>query len=205
MVFLSTNQQQLYYESPFTSHLTHPHFGEGIELKEPNLEFGQGEHQCPRAGIATYDVYDTRVTARRDQILVGAVGTSNNLLKLSTWLEKCKHQIPPKANAAQPNLYPGFCGFNRTYGFKAELNHSEEITRTINNSEIRKIIKITKRGDRIEEAVKLYFDEIRFLAENRNVDVIVCVIPTSLFEKIAFDDYEPIDSTFARIFVGKPD
>ena len=37
VVFLSTNQQQLYYESPFSSHLTHPHFGEGIDYKHDEL------------------------------------------------------------------------------------------------------------------------------------------------------------------------
>lgn len=165
------------------------------ELKEPDLEFGQGKHRCPRAGIATYDVYDTRVTARREQILVGAVGISDNLLKLSSWLDKCKNQIPPKPNADQPNLFPGFCGFNRQYGFKAEFNHSQEITRTLNNSDIKRITKIGKRNERIEEAVKLYSDEVRFLTENRNIDVIVCAIPNSLFEKIAFEERNPVEET----------
>jgi hypothetical protein len=66
------------------------------ELNEPYLEFGNGSHLCPRAGIATYDVYDTRVKARREQVFIGAVGTSNNLIKLASWLELCKSPISPK-------------------------------------------------------------------------------------------------------------
>jgi hypothetical protein len=165
------------------------------ELNEPYLEFGNGSHLCPRAGIATYDVYDTRVKARREQVFIGAVGTSNNLIKLASWLELCKSPISPKPDAGQPNLFPGFCGFNRQYGFKAEFNHSSEISRTLNNSEIRKIIKITKMRERIESAVELYFNEMRFLTENRNVDVIVCVIPTELYEKIAFEEVGPVEDT----------
>ena len=67
-------------------------------INEPPLEFGQGEHICPRAGITQYGVYDTRFEARRERILVGAVGTSKNLTGLTTWLESAQttfhlHQI----------------------------------------------------------------------------------------------------------------
>ena len=58
-------------------------------IQEPLLEFGQGKHICPKAGITQYDVYDTRLDARRDRILVGAVGTSDTLSRLAVWLEKC--------------------------------------------------------------------------------------------------------------------
>lgn len=169
------------------------------EISEPYLEFGNGKHLCPRAGIATYDVYDTRVDARREQVLVGAVATSNDLIKLASWLELCKAPIEPKKDAGQPNLFPGFCGFNRQYGFKAEFKHSNEITRTLNNSDIRTILKINNRKDRIETAAELFFNELRFISENRNVDVIVCVIPSDLYEKIGTEDARQVEDTIEDI------
>ena len=43
-------------------------------IEEPLLEFANGLHVCPRAGIATYAVYDANNNPRRDDILLGAVG-----------------------------------------------------------------------------------------------------------------------------------
>ena len=57
-------------------------------IQEPLLEFGQGEHICPKTGITQYRVYDTQFNARREQILVGAVGTSDTLSRLTVWLDK---------------------------------------------------------------------------------------------------------------------
>ncbi len=164
-------------------------------IKEPPLEFGQGEHICPRAGITRYGVYDTRFDARRERILVGAVGTSKNLSGLATWLEKCSDYIPPPPDNNQPNLFPAFCGFNSGLGFRANLALREEITRSINNSEVRKIIKIEDWNDRVNEAVEMYYQQVKFLAQNRAVDVIVCLIPTQLYNKIATEKQTPTEET----------
>lgn len=63
-------------------------------IKEPELEFGRDLHVCPRAGIAQHDVYDSRFKARRDTVLVGAVGTEETLEKLSAWIRRCSAFIP---------------------------------------------------------------------------------------------------------------
>ena len=154
-------------------------------IQEPLLEFGQDKHICPKAGITQYGVYDTRFDARRERIFVGAVGTSDTLSRLAVWLEKCSNHILPPENSKQPNLFPGFCGFNPESGFKAELVLEERITRPINNSDIGKIIKIENWNDRVNEAVETYYQQVKFLAQNRSVDLIVCVIPTRLYNKIA--------------------
>jgi hypothetical protein len=164
-------------------------------IQEPLLEFGQNTHICPRAGITQYDVYDTRFVARRDRILVGAVGTSETLARLSAWLDTCANQIPPKADSRQPNLYVPFCGFNAQSGFKASVVLTQEITRTLNNSEINKIIKIKRWNERVDTAVEMYQQEVKFLAQNRVVDVIVCVLPTKLYKTIAQEEREPMEGT----------
>ena len=164
-------------------------------IQEPLLEFGQGEHICPRAGITQYGVYDTKFDARRERILVGAVGTSDTLSRLMIWLDRCSKSIPPPTDSKQPNLYLGFCGFNLESGFGANLVLTEEITRSLNNSDINRIIKIGSRNDRVNEAVEMYYQQVKFLAQNRVVDVIVCIIPSRLYDKIAIEEQEPIEDT----------
>jgi hypothetical protein len=56
-------------------------------LKEPRLTFANGEHICPRRGIAAYGVYDRSRKTRRETINVGAVSTNECLEGLSRWLD----------------------------------------------------------------------------------------------------------------------
>jgi hypothetical protein len=157
-------------------------------IEEPLLEFGRGSHVCPRAGITQFDVYDINFDDRRDKVFVGAVGTSDNLAKLKEWLDKLSKFIPAKLNAKQPNLFPPFCGFNPEVGFKATLVQEDRITRTLSNSDIERINRIEKWDERVEAAVEMYSTQINFLYKHRNVDVVVCVIPDELYEKVAREE-----------------
>ena len=163
-------------------------------IVEPLLEFGRGTHICPRAGIESFGVYDTRLNARRDKLLIGAIGTSDNLSKLEEWLDRCSRLIPQKTEAAQPELFPNFCGFNRNTGFSADLVIEDEITRSLNNSDIKNVLKIKSREERITAAVELFFRQVKFLAQNRVVDVIVCILPTKLYEKISKEEVESVET-----------
>lgn len=165
-------------------------------IDEPKLEFGSGTHICPRAGITDLGVYDTRLSDRREKIFVGAVGTGDTLDKLSSWLEKCSEYIPAKPDAAQPNLFPAFCGFNKNTGFKAEFAHDTRILRPLKNSAVEKILAITDWNQLIEAAVDLYYKQIKFLSQNRSVDVIVCIIPDALFDLISKEkEFTPVTIT----------
>jgi hypothetical protein len=162
-------------------------------IEEPLLEFGGATHVCPRAGITNYDVFDSRFSARRDRILVGAVGTSDTLERLQNWLDRCSKPIPAKLNAKQLNLYPPFCGFNSGSGFKATLVIEDQITRAINQSEIKRVLRIKEWDNLVTEAVDLYYQQVRFLAQNRNVDVIICIIPTGLYKVVSKESHEPVE------------
>lgn len=162
-------------------------------IPEPFLEFGRGIDICPRSGIATYDVYDTKMNARRNRILVGGVGTSANLEALAIWLEKCSKPIASNPERQQPNLFPSFCGFNKDYGFKAEIVFEEEISRELYNSNIRKILRMDNRSKKIEEAVDFFYRHVKFLAQNRVVDVIVCVIPDELYDEVSITKPAPVE------------
>ena len=162
-------------------------------IEEPLLEFGGSTHVCPRAGITNYDVFDSRFRRNKHRILVGAVGTSDTLERLQNWLDRCSKPIPAKLNAKQPNLYPPFCGFNSTSGFKATLVIEDQITRAINQSEIKRILRIKEWDNLVTEAVDLYYQQVRFLAQNRNVDVIICIIPTGLYKVVSKESHVPVE------------
>lgn len=171
-------------------------------IEEPRLAFGQKTHVCPRAGIAAYNVYDTKLTARRDKILVGAVGLSGDLRQLEAWVERCRTPIPGRSDSKQPNLFPPFCGFNKQYGFKAELVVEDEIQRTIGRSEIRAILEADDPDECARRALDLYYRHIKFLTQNRVVDVVVCVIPDELYEQMATPVGEEVEEGEKKEDVG---
>lgn len=164
-------------------------------LPEPRLVFSGGEHVCPRMGISAYGVFDKSASVRREQINVGAVGTGHCLTGLSRWLEVCRHVIDAPEDKRQRNLFPSFCGFNRASGFAAEFVFETELTRQLKASEIDRVVAISSFQERVAAAIDLYYDQIKFLTQNRPVDVVVCVIPERLHEKIAYEEREAGDET----------
>src|SRR6185369_12764596 len=150
-------------------------------LKEPDLEFARDTYICPRIGIASFDVYDSKREIRRDKINIGAVGTEKGLERLRSWLERCKEPIAARSDTLQRNLYPFFPWFHRNSGFKAELVVSSEGFKSILSDDVDEIVTAdTPRKQKVESALELYKRPIEFLARNRRaIDVIICVLPDS--------------------------
>jgi hypothetical protein len=157
-------------------------------LNEPRLEFASSEHICPRRGIATYGVYDAGRKKRRDTINVGAVGTNECLEGLFNWFSYCTPGIDAPVDARHPNLTLAFPGIRKDRSFATDLIYGEELSRAIKDSDLKEILKIEQQRERINAALTLYYEEVKFLAQNRQVDVIVCVIPTRLYNKIAVEE-----------------
>lgn len=157
-------------------------------LQEPRLLFADGEHICPRRGISTYGVFDKSLSVRRSDIIIGGVGTTNCIESLDKWLTQCRSVIAAPEDARQPNLRVPFCGFSTDSGFGAQFVFNQDLARSIKKSEIDDLLRITDRRDRVNRVVDLYYENIKFLAQNRPVDVIVCVIPASLHKSIATEE-----------------
>ena len=157
-------------------------------LSEPRLLFASGTHVCPRRGIAEYGVFDQTQATRRREIYVGGVGTSKCIDLLDAWLCRCRGVIAAASGVKQENLRLPFCGFNGNSGFGSDMRFSADLSRTIKNSEVKAILEIRDRKERVREAVDLYHEHIKFLAQNRHIDVVVCVIPKNLFVGIANED-----------------
>ena len=154
-------------------------------LVEPRLRFANGSHICPRRGIAEYGVFDITQATRRSEIYVGGIGTSKCIDLLDAWLGRCSRVISSPSGARQENLRLSFCGFNVEGGFRADMRFSSDLSRTIKNAEISATLNIGDRAERVASAIDYYYEHIKFLAQNRHVDVIVCVIPEDLYEGIA--------------------
>ena len=157
-------------------------------LPEPRLLFAKGTHICPRRGIAEYGVYDQAQETRRNAIFMGGIGTSNCIELLGKWVERCRGVIAASSDVKQKNLRLPFCGFNTGSGFGADINFSGDLSRTLKNSELKELLTIENRTERVNQAIEYYYEHIKFLAQNRHVDVIVCVIPESLYKVIATED-----------------
>jgi hypothetical protein len=164
-------------------------------ISEPRLVFASGEHVCPRRGIAAYGVYDKPSGIRRAEINIGAVGTPKCLEALQLWLERCQGIIEAPEDARQPNLFAPFCGFNKSSGFGAEFVSAEELRRSLRVSELDGIIAAEPFQERVSKAVDLYYNEVKFLAQNRPVDVIVCVLPDRLHKRVAYDEGRTADES----------
>lgn len=65
---------------------------------------------------------------------------------------------------------------------------STDLSRMLKNSEIKEVLAITDRTERVLKAIDFYYENIKFLAQNRPVDVIVCVIPENLYKVIATEE-----------------
>lgn len=163
-------------------------------INEPRLVFANGEHICPRRGITAYGVFDKTQETRRSEINIGGVGSSECMDLLGAWIERCRSGIDAPHDTKQENLKLPFCGFNRNSGFGADIRFSNDLARTLKNSDVSNVVAIEARRERIEAALDLYLENIKFLAQNRHVDVIVCVMPERLFKVISSDEQKGDES-----------
>ncbi|MFZ1809310.1 MAG: hypothetical protein WAU36_18900 [Cyclobacteriaceae bacterium] len=153
-------------------------------LPEPELLFGKDKHICPKFGIREFDVYDTRNETRKTEILVGLVGIEEDVDSAITWLDRCKAFIPAKPKAKQPNLFQPFLGFHKEKGFCASLLYSSETTRFVSPTEIDIIFNAGNNDQQVLSAVDCFHSHCKFLSDVKNVDIIICVVPSSFEDKI---------------------
>lgn len=156
-------------------------------LEEPALEFGNGIHICPKAGIETLGVYDTHDKLRQSELRLGIVGRGEGADLIDVWLENCQSGFQGKESKF-PNLFRGFRGFSKQHGFSARLLYGSPLTRTLQRTELNKILRISSRIERVRACVDLYFDQIRFIIENRSVDVVLCIIPNEIFDSLTTEE-----------------
>ena len=178
-------------------------------FNEPLLHFAAGRHVCPRKGIAAYGVFDRDTPSRNPMVNVGAVGTGFCLQKFRDWIDLCAGRIGGPESARQPRLFPAFPGTRADGAFYTNFHHGNDLARQIPQREVGRIVGIDKRADRISMSVELFYEHIAFLTENRDVDVIVCIVPDQLFDAVAgsgdvgADEMQPDDDSGERASVDE--
>lgn len=158
-------------------------------IKEPSLQFNDGQHICPKHGIYEYSPFDCN-QVRPEKITLGIIGKGDGIEKIVEWLERCKsHILEKQSKNPHPNLFPSFPGFNSQIGFKSEVVWDDSYIRKLNNSEFETVIRKHENLERrIEDIAQMYLDEIRFLAKNKKPDVILCVISESFMTYLRMDE-----------------
>jgi hypothetical protein len=146
-------------------------------IEEPSLQFGANQHICPKHGIYEYNPFDIN-NVRPEKITLGVVGKGESVDKILQWLDSCKNHIGGKQSKnPHPKLFPNFCGFNKQVGFMCEITYDDTYLRRLNNSDFDRIIKDqTSLEDRINDIATLYLNEIKYLAKNKNPNVILCAL-----------------------------
>lgn len=152
---------------------------------EPRLRFCRGEHICPRKGIAEYGVYDMHAPMRRREIQIGSVGRATGLEKLADFLGECERGIEAPEEARHPALVQSFPEMLEGRGFNTQLIYGSQLSRTIREQDLTSALEHRSHSSRVSAVLDVYYNEIKFLAQNRQIDVIVCVIPDDVFDKIS--------------------
>jgi hypothetical protein len=134
-----------------------------------------------------YDSLPELYTTKPKEIVLGIIGTQSNFEEFSKWVDAISNYIAAKPSN-QPNLFTSFSGFNEYEGFKAKMVYNNSYFRQINETEINKIIRNSKKNKDIQSGIKdvaqIYLRNIEFLAENKTPNVIICLISDSLWDKL---------------------
>jgi hypothetical protein len=168
-------------------------------IHEPYLFFGKGKSICPREGISGLDVYDTVQEARKNQLLIGIIGIEADVENLKSWLKRFESYIPANPKGKQKGLFKPFPGFNQDKAYCAKLIYGSNYERIISPNDIKAILNEPDRDKRVLDAVEMFGENIGFLSDIKNCDVVICVIPKSFEGKIVKEnkDEEPVE-TFAE-------
>ncbi|MDT3740782.1 MAG: hypothetical protein RO257_14930 [Candidatus Kapabacteria bacterium] len=166
-------------------------------IQEPELIFGKGKDICPRQGIANYNVYDTIQNARKDQLLIGMVGIEEDIENLKILINRFESFIPSNPQGKQKDLFKSFPGFNQNQGFCAKFIYDTNFDRILSLNDIKTVLSENNHEIKISKAVELFSENIKFLSDIKNCDVVICVIPKSFEGKIVLENKidEPIEIT----------
>jgi hypothetical protein len=148
-------------------------------IDEPSLEFAGGaRHIDCRFGVAEYGPADLGSPSAPTTIKVGMLGDQRSIDGLNRWLERCAQPIDAKIED-RPGLWPQFPGFSTEVGYHAELAMDTRLQRTIKASKLSQLESLSPAA-RVDQALELYLEELKTLAQEGRPDIVICDIPDLL-------------------------
>lgn len=155
-------------------------------LHEPELEFRAGNrHIDPRYGISVYGPADAESPSAPHQISIALIGPAQAVDGIRGWLQRCRERIEAKdTKPGQENLHQPFPGFSPDSEFGSELVFDDALVREIPERQLRRLAR-ADAASATAEAVQIYADAARSLAETGRCRVIVCARPDELLDREA--------------------
>jgi hypothetical protein len=150
-------------------------------ILEPELEFGVGRHVDIRFGLMNYGPVDYASTLAPKEINLGVVGTNESVEGVCRWLERCRKEVPAK-DSRQPNLFPKFPGFCPDVAFQSTLVLDGRLQRFVNQRALRELASRKDLNEVVSESVGIFLNELYYLADNTNADVLLCAVPQILID-----------------------
>ena len=165
-------------------------------LHEPELEFRAGNrHIDPRYGISVYGPADADSPTGPHRIPIALVGPAHAIDGVRKWLQRCQNHIEAKdTKPGQENLHQPFPGFGADSPFGAELVFDDALVREIPERQLRRLAR-ADIASATADAVDLYADAARSLAETGRCRVIICARPEELQDR---EDHPPSEETAAE-------
>ncbi len=150
-------------------------------IEEPKLDFHAGQHEDIRFGLMNYGPFDLDKPNAPSTIHLGIIGTQKAIDGSKTWIERCCYGVDAKESPLI-NLFPRFPGFEEDTCFRSKLAFEDRCLRSIPSEDVSKAVKAKDEISAVNNAVSLFLEHIRFLAEETKVDVIICAIPSEIVE-----------------------
>lgn len=150
-------------------------------IQEPRLEFYAGRHEDIRFGLMNYGPFDVNKSNAPKTIRLGIVGTQKTIEGSKTWIENCCSGIAAKQSPLT-NLFPRFPGFGKGNSFDSEIVFEDRCLRSISTRDIEKAVKAKDETTAVRNSALIFLENIRFLVEEANVDVIICAVPREVAE-----------------------
>jgi hypothetical protein len=150
-------------------------------LHEPELEFRAGNrHIDPRYGISVFGPADADSPTAPHQIPVALVGPAQAVDGIRSWLLRCQARIEAKdTKSGQENLHQPFPGFSADSQFGAKLVFDDALVREIPERQLRRLTRADV-ASATADAVGIYADAARSLAETGRCRVVICARPDEL-------------------------
>jgi hypothetical protein len=165
-------------------------------LREPRLEFGDGEAETPKSGLLTCGPYSQQLgPAHPSAIRVGLVGPPPTIKAARSFLKRIEGAVPSAKQ--NQNLFPNFPGF--AAALRSDLVHDSVLDSPIKSSSLSRALE-ADGAQAFHRVLDLYRQGIRQLAD-RDIrpDVIACCLPAEVVSQCHHIEARPPTAAEKRL------
>ncbi len=181
-------------------------------LEEPTLQFGDYfEHEDTKTGLAEYGPFGKNVSGLHvSEIRLGFIGTRETISEAKEWIARCadyiesenvktirKNVITSPLPLFEDDFEPhsqkrlrlekiinrDFIGFNKDSAFQCEFQLNPRWERGLDHREVKRILEIPHKRQRIEEVVTLINDQLTSITQTSPTpQIVIIALPREIEE-----------------------